>query len=132
MISTDPKAVTLKAALDSLIHAASHSDVDMLDRIYHQDMKILMLTPDGSLNVSDKAAFMDFIKAAMGGEDKPNTWAKYHSVSVEGDTGHIFLSRRNNLMGAERHITLSIDFVFEDDRWQITREVIVVGAETGA
>lgn len=131
MISTTPEAVALKATLDELINGAVHSDLAALDKIYHDDMKILMLAPDGSLHVNDKPAFMKFVKTAMD-DATPNTWAKYHSITTDGNTGHIFLSRRNGLMGAEREITLSIDFVFEDKRWQITREVIVFGNETGA
>lgn len=131
MISTTPEAKAMKATLDILIEGAVHSDLTLLDKIYHDDMTILMLAPDGSLHMNDKPAFMNFVKTAMDNAE-PNTWAKYHSVTTDGNKGHIFLNRRNGLMGPERNITLSIDFLFEDNRWQITREVIVFGEETGA
>ena len=52
-----------------------------------------------------------------------NMWSKIHSLTVSGDRGHVLISRKIPLGGPKMHIELSIDFVFEDDRWQVMREV---------
>ncbi|WP_256367499.1 hypothetical protein [Ruegeria sp. THAF33] len=39
------------------------------------------------------------------------------------------IRRKNNVTNRKQLVTLSIDFVFEDGRWQITREVIMTRAD---
>ena len=126
MSPLSPKAQELKAELDKLIDAASNFEFDILKTIYHDDMKIYMIGEDNELHISDKAGFIDHVTKATEAAVKPNIWAKYHSVEADDTNGHIVISRKVNLTGTERLVTLSIDFVFEDSRWQITREIIVV------
>ena len=37
---------------------------------------------------------------------------------------HVIISRKNNLSGRDQILLLSIDLIFEDNRWQVIREVI--------
>ncbi|MGQ7845184.1 hypothetical protein ACUNV4_11955 [Granulosicoccus sp. 3-233] len=61
----------------------------------------------------------------MGKATDQDPWAQYHLVEADDTRGHILISRRNNVTGRRQLLTLSIDFVLEDDRWQISREVIM-------
>lgn len=124
--SDSPQATEVKAALDELIASASASEFDILDRIYHDNMQIFMLGEDGEVQRNDKAGFIRHVTESTEAAIEPNIWAKYHSVEANETQGHVVISRRVNLTGSEKIVTLSIDFVHEDGRWQITREIIRV------
>lgn len=120
------QAAQVKASIDGLIQAVSNREFDVLDRIYHDDMKIFMVSADGQVNQSDKAGFISHVVEKTEAADAPQTWAKYHLVEADERNGHVVISRKVNLSGEMKVVTLSIDLVHQDDRWQITREVIAL------
>jgi len=124
MISDSPQATQVKETLDNLIHSAAQANLEVLDTLYHDDMKINMLDANKQLHVMDKRGFIDFLRESTASGHTPSTWAQYHLVEADDKKGHVIISRKANLMGDEKIITLSIDFVFESGRWQISREVI--------
>lgn len=124
MSPNTPQAAEVKAAIDGLIQSASNAEFDILEEIYHDDMQIYMFDPDRNLNQMDKRAFSQHVTTSTEAAEAPNIWAKYHLVEADEKEGHVLISRKVNLTGEERIVTLSIDLVREDDRWQITREVI--------
>ena len=116
---------TVKKAVEELIQTATNYDVDVLERIYHDDLKVIMIDTGDNVNVADKVGFKGLFKSKKDAGDPPmNTWAKFHKIDVDGNNAHVLLSRRNDLNGEEQILILSIDLVFEDNRWQVTREVI--------
>lgn len=127
MTPNSPQAAAVKSALDDLIQSATHADFGILDKMYHADMRIYMFGPDGQLHVSDKTAFTQHVKKSAEGAKPPSDWAKYHLVEADETRGHVLISRKVDLTGTLQIVTLSIDFVFEDGRWQIIREVIFTG-----
>ncbi len=115
----------VRQAIDDLIQTATTYDVATLDRIYHDTLNVVMIDSEHNLNRANKEGFKDLFASKRDAGDPPmNTWAKYHSIDVNGDDAHVLLSRKNDLSGVDMDLTLSIDLVFEDDRWQVTREVI--------
>lgn len=115
----------IKAAVDELIAAGTSFDVQALDRIYHDDMRVVMIDMDGNLNEANKAAFKGLFEAKKAEGAAPlNTWAQYNSVTAEDEVGHVMITRKVNLMGQDQILILSVDLIFEDGRWQVTREVI--------
>ncbi|WP_171102042.1 nuclear transport factor 2 family protein [Ruegeria sp. HKCCD7255] len=115
----------IKAAVDELIAAGTSFDVQALDRIYHDDMRVVMIDMDGNVNEANKAAFKGLFEAKKAEGAAPlNTWAQYNSVTAEDEVGHVMITRKVNLMGQDQILILSIDLIFEDGRWQVTREVI--------
>ncbi|WP_342074936.1 nuclear transport factor 2 family protein [Yoonia sp. SS1-5] len=130
MTNDDPKAQTVQQAIDDLIQTATTYDVDTLDRIYHDSLHVIMIDADHNLNTANKEAFKGLFASKRDAGDPPmNTWAKYHSIDVNGDNAHVLLSRKNDLSGVNMDLTLSIDLIFEDDRWQVIREVIFLRPE---
>jgi hypothetical protein len=120
-----PKQAEVKQAIDDLIQTATTYDVSELDRIYHDDMKIFMLDVSGELNLANKDDFKGIFKSKRDAGDPPmNTWAEFHSIEADDKTGHVLLSRKNNLGGHDQILTLSIDLEFHDSHWQVMREVI--------
>lgn len=122
--------VEVRGAIDALIHTATTYDVDTLDRIYHDRLHVVMLDADHNVKTADKAGFKALFAAKRDAGDPPmDSWARFHWVEVAGDSAHVLLSRKNNLGGTDMDLTLSIDLVHEDDRWQVLREVILLRPE---
>lgn len=115
----------VRQTIDDLIQIATTYDLDELDRIYHQDMTVLMIDSDHNLNTANKTSFMQLFRAKRDAGDPPmNTWAKFHNIDVNEDAAHVLLSRKNDLNGQPMDLLLSIDLKHVDKRWQVTREVI--------
>lgn len=126
MTPDTPQAAQVKAAIDGLIQSVSSREFDILDRIYHDDMTIFMFGADGEVNRSDKAGFIKHVREKTDEAVTPQTWARYHLVEADAQHGHVVISRKVNLSGEMKIVTLSIDLIHQDDRWQITREVIAM------
>ncbi|MBU2981038.1 hypothetical protein KO498_04345 [Lentibacter algarum] len=130
MTTDHPQAVAVKATLDALINGVSGHGLEVLDKTYHRDMQIYMMQGSETLVRNDKPGFMAYIATVMGdAAGEHNVWARYHLVEANDEEAHILISRKNTLTGKEEIITLSIDFVFEDGRWQIIREVILTPSQ---
>ena len=122
-------AADVKATLDNLITGVSGHSFDVLNNIYHADMQTYLLPGGEKLMRNDKDGFMAHVEEAMEQMEDADPWALYHLVEANDTHGHILISRKNNVTGEKELITLSIDFVLEDGRWQITREVIMTRGE---
>ena len=131
MQQNTPNTDAVKATLDSLIHSVSGKDFDhilnTLENVYHEKMKIHLIGADNTLQQMNKEQFKNHVAQSAKEAKEPITWAKYHLVEADDKNGHIIISRKINLTGEIQIINLSIDFIFEDGRWQITREVIYLG-----
>ncbi|GAA6210197.1 hypothetical protein NBRC116601_34900 [Cognatishimia sp. WU-CL00825] len=122
----------IKTAMKSLIAAGTTMDLEALGKIYHDDLRIVMIDAQGHVNHADKVGFMTQFQALKDQGVPPlNTWAQYNDIWAEGNKGHVLVTRKNDLMGFDALLVLSIDFVFEDNRWQVAREVIYVRPDTG-
>lgn len=130
MSEENPRVAEVRQTIEDLIQTATTYDVETLDRIYHDDLHVVMIDTDQNLNNADKAAFKGMFAAKRDAGDPPmNTWAKYHDITVKGDTAHVLLSRKNDLNGTNMDLMLSIDLVHQDARWQVAREVIFLRPE---
>ncbi len=125
MRNQDAQIKEIQQAMNDLIQTATSYDIDELDRLYHDSMTVTMINTNDELSTANKEDFKNIFRAKRDAGDPPmNTWAKYHNIEVNGDNAHVLLSRKNDLSGQDMILTLSIDFVNEDDRWQVIREVI--------
>lgn len=114
----------LKETIEELIKAGTSFDVAALERIYHEDLQVIMIHGNQKM-ISDKASFKTLFQTKLeNGEAPLNTWRDFHHIEVNNTAGHIILSRKVNLMGEEQQLLLSIDLVWEANLWQVTREVI--------
>lgn len=130
MTNQNERIEEVRKAINDLIQTATSYDIDMLDRIYHEKLQILMIDTANNVNTADKVGFKALFASKRDAGDPPmNTWAKFHHIDVNGDTAHVLLSRKNDLSGQNMILILSIDLVHEDQRWQVTREVIFLRPE---
>lgn len=130
MTDQDNKIQEVRQAIDELIQTATNYDVDVLDRIYHDDLEVIMVDTSDNVNKADKAGFKGLFASKRDAGDPPmNTCANYHHIDVNGNAAHVLLSRKNDLSGQNMILFLSIDLAYEDGRWQVTREVIFLRPE---
>jgi len=130
MTTENKQQKDVRQAIDDLIKTATTYDVETLARIYHDDLQVIMIDTDHNVNLADKSTFTDLFKMKRDAGDPPmNTWSQYHRIDVEGNNAHVLLSRKNDLSGTNMDLILSIDLVLEDQRWQVTREVIFLRPE---
>ena len=130
MTATKPEA-GVRDTIEALIQAGTNSDTIGLDKIYHSDMQILMLDESGDLTRFDKPAFMAMLaESVRGSRPEDHQWARFDSVDANDQRGHVLITRKVPLGGDRKVLTLSIDLVFEDQRWQVTREVILIKADS--
>jgi len=125
MNDKDHATNAVRKAIDELIATATSYDVDVLDRIYHDKLEVIMIDTEDNVTVADKAAFKGLFQSRKdAGEPPMSTWAKFHRIDVQGERAHVLLSRKNDLSGTNMILTLGIDLVLEDGRWQVQRELI--------
>jgi len=121
---TEKTEETLHQKVQDLMKYGTSANMEELDKIYHDDIVVMDLGVDGRLLTLRKEGFMALIRDSF--KDKvpeDHMWARIHSLTVNGDRGHVLISRKIPVGGPKMQIDLSIDFVFEDGRWQVTREV---------
>ncbi|WP_303315588.1 hypothetical protein Q4Q34_14740 [Flavivirga abyssicola] len=116
---------SVKNAIQELIKAGTTFDVDTLERIYHDSLQVISIDLEDNVSIADKAAFKGLFETKRkAGSDPLSTWAKFDHVAVNENKAHVLISRKVNLVNEDQYLVLSIDLIWEDDRWQVTREVI--------
>ena len=114
----------LRARIEELMKAGVSANMEKLDEIYHDDIVVMDLNIDGRLMTLQKSDFMRLLQETFKDRrPEDHMWSKIHSVTVSGNRGHVLISRKIPVGGPNMMIDLSIDFIFEDGRWQVTREV---------
>ena len=137
----------VREQMQNLINRATSYDVSALETIYHDDLHIMILDLDNNVKTSNKREFINYFSSlAAEGREPMNTWCDWHHIHIHGDEAvvvlshdvagdntkiHIHgdeavvvLSRKNDVAGDNTKIKCSIDWLFEDGRWQIIREEI--------
>lgn len=115
---------SLRTRIDELMKAGVSANLPELQDIYHRDLQILMLDITGQLISMDKTACLNMLEQTFRDKNpEDHLWSKIHAVSVSDDAGHVLVSRKIPMGGPNMMVDLSIDFVFEDGRWQVMREV---------
>ncbi len=121
---TEKTQAALRNTIEELMDAGVKADLPRLQNIYHDGLKIMFLSIDGQLMEVDKHGCLGMLAQTFEGKDPSlYMWSKFHTVTVSGDRGHVLISRKLPIGGPLMMIDLSIDLVFEDDRWQVMREV---------
>ncbi|WP_444917955.1 hypothetical protein [Microbulbifer sp. JMSA003] len=111
--------------IDYLVQAGVYCREDELESVYHREMEVFILDPSDRVTVADKTAFINMFKAKRDAGELPlNGWKKIHHIVANENSALVIFSRKNNLAGQEQLLKLAIDLVYEDGRWQVTREVI--------
>ncbi|PTB97117.1 hypothetical protein C9994_04420 [Marivirga lumbricoides] len=118
---------SLKQAIESLIEAGTTFNLEQLELVYHENLKVFMVDHKGKSNVLDKNMVKSMFQSKKENGDAPlNDWFEISNMEIEGNLGHAIVIRKVNLTGAEQKFVFSLNFRWEKDRWQVFREVAVV------
>ncbi|WP_027418946.1 hypothetical protein [Crocinitomix catalasitica] len=121
---------TLKQVGENLIKAGTTFDIEQLAFFYHKNLKVFLVDTNGQSNMLDKKTVLTMFQSKRDNGDAPlNNWAEYSNIDVNGDLGHIIVIRKVNLTGVEQKFVFSLELIWEDNRWQVTREVAVMQPE---
>lgn len=119
----------IKETIENLIQAGTRYDINQLELIYHKSLQVIMINETGDKMISNKQDFKDLFQSKLNNGDAPlNTWALFNHIDVQENKGHVIITRKVNLTGKEQKLILSIDLIKEENRWQVTREIIVTQA----
>ncbi|CAM1345059.1 nuclear transport factor 2 family protein [Tenacibaculum amylolyticum] len=117
---------TVIQTIENLIAAGTQFDIDTLESLYHGKLQVIFINTKNEKVISNKQQFIALFQQKKENNEAPlNTWSQFHHTEIKETTAHIILSRKVNLTGKEEHLVLSIDLVYEENRWQIIREIIV-------
>lgn len=115
----------IKETIEQLIKAGTTFDVEKLENIYHKELEVIMIDEKGETMFADKEAFKSLFQTKQDNAEAPlNNWAVFHHIKANNRSGHVLISRKVKLTDEERKLVLSIDLIHENNRWQVTREVI--------
>ena len=116
----------LKKVINRLIEPDEDFGIATLDAIYHDDMIVVMIDENDHKSIFRKEAFKKLIASKLEGDERTkNTWAKFIHIEVNKDNGHIVVKRRINLTNRINELTVILDFLWFNNRWQIIRETIL-------
>ncbi len=92
---TEKTETALRGRVEELMKAGVSANLEKLDRIYHDDLKVMDLSIDGRLMTLDKKDFMTMLEQTFRDKNpEDHLWGKFHSVTVSGDRGHVLISRK--------------------------------------
>lgn len=124
-MSDSDQPIVVVEAINDLINAGTTFDTDRLERIYHNDLEVVTVTPAGDVSTANKADFINlFDTKRRNGDPALNNWSNFVHTAVDEDRAHVIVQRVVALGEEDQALTLSIDLVLLDGRWQVTREVI--------
>jgi ketosteroid isomerase-like protein len=117
---------TLKQAIENVIKAGTTFDIEQLEHVYHENLKVILVGQNGLNGILDKQSVKGMFQAKRDNGDTPlNDWAEFNHIEANGDLGHVIVTRKVNLTGVEQRFVFSIDLVKNEDGWLVTKEVVV-------
>ncbi|GHB42445.1 hypothetical protein GCM10007094_34620 [Pseudovibrio japonicus] len=118
-------AAEVKRTIERLIQAATTFDLDALEQIYHDDLKVFMIDNQGQTLVADKTVINAMFQSKRDNKEPAlNTWADIHNIDASQDKAHVLISRKAKFLALEQLYILSIDLIKTGENWQVLREVI--------
>lgn len=117
---------TLIDLTEQLIKAGSEFDLETLDKLYAEELKIIKLDDDGQLSMMDKEDNMAiFRKLKESGAAPLSKDTTIHYSERRGDIGYVFLTRKMNLTGKSEELRFHIQWKKLEGEWKVVYENIV-------
>lgn len=121
---------SLKQAVENVIKAGTNFDIEQLELVYHEDLRVFMVGQNGLNGILDKQSVKSMFQAKKDNGDPPlNDWADFNHIEANGDVGHVIVTRKVNLTGVEQRFIFNIDLVKHAAGWLVTREIVVAQPE---
>ena len=108
---------------EKLIESGTSYDLEALDLIYSQELRIVRVDEKSNVMVIDKKDNMAFFRAKKEfGEAPLSRKTEFHYAEIKGDRGYVFLTRIMKLNERWEELKYHIEWKKEDGRWQVVHE----------
>lgn len=117
----------LKKRVEELIDSGCNYKLDSLEKLYSRDLKVVMLSPEGSVMTMDFEQVMDLFRTKKKNGDPPlDTSAVFNYIEAQGDFGHVVVTRNVALMGKPQEVIFNLTLSEVSGSWEVVREFAVV------
>jgi len=109
-----------------LIENGSIYNVEKLDELYLDDMKIIHITSSGRTNILHKKEVLEFFGNLKKNNTKPlDTNAHFNHVEANNDIAHVVVTRTTDLTGKLEKSIYNLCLVKKNDAWKVAKETVV-------
>ena len=116
-MTTNPKAETeVKQKIQELIKNGSNYNVDTLNKVYHDEFKIIIIDENGDVSTMNKKKTLDLFRSMRESNANPlSTEAEFNYVEASGTTGQVLVTRKMQLKHRPEKASL-LKFLSNDKR----------------
>lgn len=117
----------VKQKIQELIENGSNYNVDTLNKIYHDEFKIIMIDETGDVSTMNKKETLDLFRSMRDKNTDPlSTEAEFNYVEATRATGQVLVTRRMQLRHRPEKLVFSIQLIHEEGKWQVIRETAFI------
>lgn len=127
-MTTNQKAETeVKQKIQELIENGSNYNVATLNKVYHNEFKIIMIDETGDVSTMNKKETLDMFRSMRDSNADPlSTEAEFNFIEVSGTSGQVLVTRKMQIRHRPEKSVFSIQLIHEDGKWQVIRETAFV------
>ncbi|MFH5799389.1 hypothetical protein [Haladaptatus sp. CMAA 1911] len=126
-MSEKPNVPDVKHTVERLIENGSQFDVEVLDRIYHEQLRIVHIDETGTVSTLNRAENIALFREARdSGAETLSTNAEFDCVGADTGEGGVLVTRRMRSQVRPEKSIFSIRLVQGDGRWQVIHETAFV------
>ena len=124
-MTDEQKAV--QKVVETLIENGSRYNVEVLEKIYHANLKIVKINEHGEVEAIDRDTNMEFFRQKMSSQAPPlSTAAEFNFVDADSTFGHVIVTRQMQLADRPEKSVFSILLKKESGSWQVFHETAFV------
>ncbi len=117
---------TVKRTILDVIEYGSIYDVEKLDQLYADNMRIIRIGKDGKTSVMEKKDVLSFFSSKRAKNDEPlSKEAYFNHVEATDDKGHVIVTRVTKLFGNPEKSIYSICLAKNNEAWRIVKETVI-------
>ncbi len=122
---SSPEEAVRRVVMDVIEHGSVY-DVDMLDRLYSDNMQIVRVTLDGKTNVLSKHDVLHFFQSMRSAGAEPlSTNAQFNHIEAGNDMAHVVVTRTTKLFGKPEKSVYSVCLAKKESGWKVVKETVV-------
>ncbi|UMQ41295.1 hypothetical protein MKS83_18125 [Chryseobacterium sp. Y16C] len=109
-----------------LIYEATHFNVPYVQQIYSDNLLIVKVSKDGTVDTMNKEQLVSFVKGNNDAKATPfSTKAEFHYAVCEGNMGMVVMTRDLELNGNSAPKFFTLIWEYSSERWQVAKESYV-------
>ncbi|MGD8426954.1 MAG: hypothetical protein PVH63_04940 [Balneolaceae bacterium] len=116
----------LVKTVKNLIKNGTRFNVEILDEIYHEDLRISRRESGDALHVIDKSENLAFFRSKRNVGAKPlSPEATFLYAHASGPVGHVVLERKMQLRDNHEHLLYNIVLRKVEEQWTVVSEFVL-------